>query len=499
MLLFVYGMVGWTFFADELPEQWGNIGRAMLTLFVMLTLENFPTYMEAGMDVHPWSWVYFVSFIMIAAFVVINVLIGIVLNSMEEAREAERRNAVRDRLGAGRPSLVDPDASARRRRADRDPPRRARRARGRALDGGAQNARSGGVVAPSRVLVLQHIACEPPGVYEDVLLEHEARIERWSSTQGGAPCPASKASTRSGDGRPDERQRRGRAPLARPGEAADRGGGSAAAGTSRLVVFGSRRPGVRESSRACGSRACSFSPRASGPTVAPGEVPEVGVLPVYATEAALSDPGCSAGALRRRAPSGVGRASRRSSGTATRSRFPTARRCSRPSPAYPHQAFLVVTAYGVQFHLEVTDHMATEWAQVPEYIAAAERTLGPGGLDRLLGRLQGKRRGDARGCADVVRALGPAVGVEQVSGVSQTPAHDAQRERGTGPSGWGTSLGEDDHLGNPRPRSGSVGMVELDEVAGRVAEIELRLTAGELGDGVAERLWSRIPSDRARS
>ncbi len=112
MLLFVYGMVGWTLFADELPDDWGNIGRAMLTLFVMLTLENFPTYMDAGMEVHPWSWVYFVSFILIAAFVVINVLIGIVLNSMEEAREAERRNAVRERLGAEGRSPVDPDASA---------------------------------------------------------------------------------------------------------------------------------------------------------------------------------------------------------------------------------------------------------------------------------------------------------------------------------------------------------------------------------------------------
>jgi voltage-gated sodium channel len=112
MLLFVYGMIGWTLFADELPADWGNIGRAMLTLFVMLTLENFPTYMDAGMEVHPWSWVYFVSFILIAAFVVINVLIGIVLNSMEEAREAERRRAVRERLGAAGPGLVDPDASA---------------------------------------------------------------------------------------------------------------------------------------------------------------------------------------------------------------------------------------------------------------------------------------------------------------------------------------------------------------------------------------------------
>jgi voltage-gated sodium channel len=112
MLLFVYGMVGWTLFADELPQEWGNIGRAMLTLFVMLTLENFPAYMDAGMEVHPWSWVYFVSFILIAAFVVINVLIGIVLNAMEEAREADRRRAVRERLGVERPSVVDRDASA---------------------------------------------------------------------------------------------------------------------------------------------------------------------------------------------------------------------------------------------------------------------------------------------------------------------------------------------------------------------------------------------------
>ena len=55
---------------------------------------------------------YFVSFILIAAFVVINVLIGIVLNSMEEAREEERRRAVRERMGADRPSPIDPDASA---------------------------------------------------------------------------------------------------------------------------------------------------------------------------------------------------------------------------------------------------------------------------------------------------------------------------------------------------------------------------------------------------
>jgi voltage-gated sodium channel len=109
-LLFVYGMLGWVLFADSIPDHWGNIGRAMLTLFVMLTLENFPVYMDEGMTVHPWSWIYFVSFILVAAFLVLNVLIGIVLTSMEEAREANRREAVRARR-AGGGTVVDPEAS----------------------------------------------------------------------------------------------------------------------------------------------------------------------------------------------------------------------------------------------------------------------------------------------------------------------------------------------------------------------------------------------------
>jgi voltage-gated sodium channel len=113
MIIFVYGMVGWVLFAEELPEQWGNIGRAMLTLFVMLTLEDFPVYMDEAMDIHRWAWIYFVSFILVAAFIVLNVLIGIVLNSMEEARELERREAIRARVGArGRAAPIDPEAHA---------------------------------------------------------------------------------------------------------------------------------------------------------------------------------------------------------------------------------------------------------------------------------------------------------------------------------------------------------------------------------------------------
>jgi voltage-gated sodium channel len=91
LILFIYGMVGWQLFGEEEPQDWGTIGEAMLTLFAMLTLEDFPAYMERGREIEPWSWIYFVSFVLVAAFVVLNVFIGIVLHSMEEARELDRR------------------------------------------------------------------------------------------------------------------------------------------------------------------------------------------------------------------------------------------------------------------------------------------------------------------------------------------------------------------------------------------------------------------------
>lgn len=55
------------------------------------------------------------------------------------------------------------------------------------------------------------------------------------------------------------------------------------------------------------------------------------------------------------------------------------------SPAYRNQAFRVgPMAYAVQFHLEVTETMAEEWAAVPAYARALEAVLGPGALDALL-------------------------------------------------------------------------------------------------------------------
>jgi voltage-gated sodium channel len=89
LVVFIYGMVGWTIFQDHAPEQYGTIGEAMLTLFVTLTLENLPDQLALGRELSDWTIVYFVSYALVAAFLIFNILIGVVINSLEEARAIE--------------------------------------------------------------------------------------------------------------------------------------------------------------------------------------------------------------------------------------------------------------------------------------------------------------------------------------------------------------------------------------------------------------------------
>jgi voltage-gated sodium channel len=101
LLLYVYGMVGWLIFQDDYPDEYGTIGDAMLTLFVLLSTENLPRQIEQGLEVSTWTVLYFISFVLIAAFLLLNILIGVVINSMEEAKEIEwQRNQAERRAHA---------------------------------------------------------------------------------------------------------------------------------------------------------------------------------------------------------------------------------------------------------------------------------------------------------------------------------------------------------------------------------------------------------------
>lgn len=117
-LLFIYAMAGHYLFGESLPNEWGDIGRAMESLFILLTLENFPNYFTDAMDVSIAALPYFLSYVFVIVFTILNVLIGIVINAMDEAREEDRSSSESapeetslvtklDALVAKDPSLAD--------------------------------------------------------------------------------------------------------------------------------------------------------------------------------------------------------------------------------------------------------------------------------------------------------------------------------------------------------------------------------------------------------
>lgn len=92
-LMFIYGMAGVYLFGAADPDRWGDIGKAMLTLTVMLTLENFPDTFLSGLEITPFALLYFLTYMFFIVFTVLNVLIGIVLTAMDQAREEVSKDA----------------------------------------------------------------------------------------------------------------------------------------------------------------------------------------------------------------------------------------------------------------------------------------------------------------------------------------------------------------------------------------------------------------------
>ncbi|HLY87251.1 MAG TPA: type 1 glutamine amidotransferase [Gaiellaceae bacterium] len=198
------------------------------------------------------------------------------------------------------------------------------------------------------VLVLQHIACEPPGVYEDVLREHGAALHR--------------VEVDAGDDLPDWRNFDAIVAMGGPMSANDDAEHPWLADEKRLIADAAR-AGMPFWGVCLGVQLLAAS---LGARVYAGDEPEVGVLPVELTEEGRSDPVFSAMPPSLPALQWHGD---------TFDLPPGAVRLA-GSPAYPNQAFRFENAYGVQFHLEVSGEMAREWTDVPEYANALDRTIG---------------------------------------------------------------------------------------------------------------------------
>lgn len=97
LLLYVYGIIGFYLFGRTDPGHWGSLGRALMTLFKILTLEGWIEIQAASLAHHPWAWVFYASYIVVAVFVVVNLFIAVVLNNLESARKEEAAAAMEGR------------------------------------------------------------------------------------------------------------------------------------------------------------------------------------------------------------------------------------------------------------------------------------------------------------------------------------------------------------------------------------------------------------------
>jgi GMP synthase (glutamine-hydrolysing) len=222
------------------------------------------------------------------------------------------------------------------------------------------------------VLVLQHIACEPPGVYEDVLRDRGVTIERVELDEG--------------DALPDWQRFDAVIAMGGPMGAGDDDTLPWLAGEKRLI-----RDAVHAGTPFWGvCLGAQLLAASLGGRVYSGPAPEVGVLPVTLTPEARDDP------VFAEAPNALPTLQWHGDTFD----LPAGAQLLATSPAYTNQAFRWgQAAYGLQFHLEVSTEMAAAWAKVPAYAEALHRMLGAGAFERLeqeLARRSGEMVAHAR-------------------------------------------------------------------------------------------------------
>ena len=81
--LYVAAVIGERLFHEVAPQHFGNLGTSLFTMFAVLTVDNWPDVARDVMDKEPLAWIFFVTFIVVTAFFILNLLIGVIVSAME--------------------------------------------------------------------------------------------------------------------------------------------------------------------------------------------------------------------------------------------------------------------------------------------------------------------------------------------------------------------------------------------------------------------------------
>ena len=91
LIFYIFSIMGTTMYGEEFSDYFGTIGKSMITLFQMVTLDDWAAGVARPIcSIHPFGWIYFVSFILISSFVVMNVIVGVIVNAIGEISEKSK-------------------------------------------------------------------------------------------------------------------------------------------------------------------------------------------------------------------------------------------------------------------------------------------------------------------------------------------------------------------------------------------------------------------------
>ncbi|MGX2971997.1 ion transporter [Helicobacter sp. T3_23-1059] len=92
VFFYMYGVLCVNLFGEAFPQFFGNLGVSFYTLFQVMTLDGWRSMVALPiMAVYPYAWIVFVSFIIIISYMVLNLVIGIVVEAIAEIKGRDRR------------------------------------------------------------------------------------------------------------------------------------------------------------------------------------------------------------------------------------------------------------------------------------------------------------------------------------------------------------------------------------------------------------------------
>ncbi|KJZ21274.1 ion transporter [Loktanella sp. S4079] len=96
IIFYIGAVVATKLFGDSFPQWFGSLGQSAYSLFQIMTLESWSMgIVRPVMETYPYAWAFFIPFIMVTTFAVVNLLVGLIVNSMQDAH-AEEANASTD-------------------------------------------------------------------------------------------------------------------------------------------------------------------------------------------------------------------------------------------------------------------------------------------------------------------------------------------------------------------------------------------------------------------